>query len=110
MKRLLATTCACLIALPTFAATLTIPTFTVASGASASITCSSISSALVAPVPAGTVLSSCIVAPGTWTGTITQNNPALAVVVTTPESFNLVVGSTPLAAGTQPATTITATP
>lgn len=110
MKYLLAVVCGLSFASPACAATLVLPAFSVSTGASTGITCSSFAPGLVAPVAPGTVLASCVVAPNNWVGAVTQSNPALAINMTTATGFQLVVGAAPLAAGSYPATTITSAP
>lgn len=91
------------------AATLTLPSFTVSGPSSTAITCTAISSSLVAPVASGTTLSTCTVAPTGWSGAIALTNPQLAVASFQGNTFNLVVGATPLQAGTY-GETVTSTP
>ena len=81
-------------------ATVTSPSTTFTSGiTSTGITCTAISGSLTAPVASGTVITSCTVAPPTWTGSITLSNPALVVSTTGANTFNLNVGATPLSGG-----------
>lgn len=76
---------------------------------STGIACSPVSTTLVAPVATGVVITSCVVSPSAWAGTITLSNPALAVAVTGTNTFNLVVPATALVAGTY-TETVTSSP
>lgn len=82
------------------AATTTLTIVVTGSGAT-SITCAlpGGNAALVAPVPAGTVICPITVSPSTWTGTVVLSgtNANLFTVQTSP--LALIVGSTALAAG-----------
>ncbi len=110
ISRVLAATAFALLPLAAIAATMTVPPFTVSEGPSTGITCSAISSSLVAPVAAGTVLASCTVAPSGWTGTVTVSGSTLVASSLTGNTFNLAVGATPLAAGTYSGITVTSAP
>lgn len=104
------------------AASLTLPTITIHNPpvVSTTITCTNptfpapvdpsnnLPFATIAP---GTALWNCVVAPSNWTGTVSL--PGAPDLTTSPPSgnlFNVIVGATPLAAGTYSPGTLTSTP
>jgi hypothetical protein len=66
---------------------------------STGITCTPISTTLIEPVPTGTVLTTCTVAPSNWHGAVSVGDSHVVAVLTATNVFQLKVGATPLAAG-----------
>lgn len=92
------------------AASLTLPSVTVTGQtASTSIACAAYP-ALAAPVAAGTVLTTCTVAPAGWSGAVSLSGTQFVVAGLSGVTFNVVVGATPLAAGTYTPGTLTSVP
>lgn len=109
-KYLLAGACLALLVGSAKAASLTLPSVTVTGQtASTSITCGPYP-VLTAPVAAGTLLTSCTVAPAGWTGAISISGTQFIVSSLSGNGFNVSVGSTPLAAGTYQPGTLTSVP
>jgi len=113
MIKLLATIALCASASVAEAATLTLPTITIVNPppASTSITCIEVTPLPFAPVAAGTVLWNCSVAPSNWTGTVSlSGGNQITLTPATGNTFQVIVGATPLDAGTYSPGTITSTP
>lgn len=92
-------------------ATLTLPSITISTPPSTAVTATPVAG-LVAPCAPGTVLYNCTVTPATWLGAVALTGTPADMVVgpITPGAFTIVVGSTPLGAGTYSGGTITTTP
>lgn len=92
-------------------ATITFPSITITMGPSGAITTAPVAN-LQSPALPGTVVCNCTVANPTWQGAVTLTGTPADIVVgaITPGAFTLVVGSTPLSAGTYSGGTITTTP
>ena len=83
------------------AATVTLPSVTFTGPASTSIACAQTGASLAVPVAAGTVIFSCTVSPAGWTGVVTSNLAApFAVSGLSGNTFNIVVSTAVVAAGT----------
>ncbi len=92
------------------AATLALPSVTVVSPNSTSITCTPVSSSYTSPLAAGTVVFNCIVAPSNWQGAVSLSGTQFVVVGLSGDTFNLAVGSTALTVGSYAPGTLTTTP
>lgn len=100
-------------ALSAQAATLTLPSVTFTSPASTAITCNETAAAnLVVPVAAGTVIFTCTVAPSTWTGAVSLNDPTGIFTVSglSGNTFNVVLALAISAPATDAPGTLTTVP
>ena len=79
---------------------------------STSITCTNLGP-FVIPVPAGTTMGTCTVAPSNWTGSLALSGPAesqFTAVPTSPTVWNINVGAAPISATATDVLTVTSTP
>lgn len=90
------------------AATLTLPSVTIVGAPSTAISC--------APYPAnpsglaGTVLTTCTVAPAGWSGAVSLSGSQFVVTGLVGTTFNVAVGASPLPAGTYQPGVLTSMP
>lgn len=93
------------------AATLTLPSITVQSPPSTSITCNAVGAPYTAPLAAGTVVYSCTVAPPDWQGAVSLSGTQFVVgALLSSTTFNVSVGAAALPAGSYAPGTLTAVP
>ena len=109
-KLLLATVAVMLLASPVSAATLVLPSVTITSPASTSITCTPFGAPYTAPLASGSVVFNCTVAPATWTGAVSLSGSQFVVTGLSGAAFNVAVGATALGAGSYAPGTLTTTP
>ena len=101
LKRALLGLTFCVLALPAWAATVTLPSVTFTSPPSTSITCTPSGVSLVVPVPVNTIIFNCTVAPSGWSGAVTGTlNPPFVVSGLSGNTFNISLSAAQTTAGT----------
>lgn len=75
-----------------------------------SVSCTATPSGLTSAVPPGSVINTCTVAPSGWTGSAAQTQNSLTISGLSGNTFNLVVPTGGLAAGSYPSNVVSVSP
>ena len=110
MKTFILAVTAMFLASSAIAATLVLPSVTVTSPASTTITCNPVGAPYTAPLAAGTVVFTCTVAPANWVGAVSLSGSQFVVTTLSGASFSVAVGASALTAGSYAPGTLTTVP